>query len=209
MRRADIAITDPLQPLLDDIRHCRACEPHLPLGANPVIQAHAEAKILIIGQAPGLKVHQSSVPWNDPSGDRLRSWLNIDRDTFYDPHKIAIMPMGLCYTGRGKSGDLPPRKECAPLWHAKVLQQLPNIELTLLIGQYAQNFYLNDKPSTLTETVRQWQRWAPQYVPLPHPSPRNTLWLKKNPWFETEVVPFLAKQLHGILNCQKKVKNPI
>lgn len=207
MRRADIAITDPLQPLLDEIRHCRACEPHLPLGANPVIQAHAEARILIIGQAPGLKVHQSSVPWNDPSGDRLRSWLNIDRDTFYDPHKIAIMPMGLCYPGRGKSGDLPPRKECAPLWHAKLLQQLPNIELTLLIGQYAQNLYLDDKPSTLTETVRQWQHWAPQYVPLPHPSPRNTLWLKKNPWFETEVVPFLAKQLHGILNCQKKVKN--
>ncbi|WGY48450.1 uracil-DNA glycosylase family protein [Vibrio sp. ABG19] len=214
MRRADIPTTDPLQPLLEEIRHCRVCEPDLPLGANPVIQAHGDARILIIGQAPGLKVHQSSVPWNDPSGDRLRSWLNIDRDTFYDPRQVAIMPMGLCYPGRGKSGDLPPRKECAPLWHAKVLQQLPNIELTLLIGQYAQNYYLSgatqpEKPKTLTETVRQWQLWAPHYVPLPHPSPRNTLWLKKNPWFETEVVPFLSKQLHDILNCQKKVKNLI
>lgn len=211
MRGADIPTVDPLQPLLEEIRQCRLCERELPLGANPVIQAHPQARILIIGQAPGLKVHQSSVPWNDPSGDRLRSWLNIDRDTFYDPTQIAIMPMGLCYPGRGKSGDLPPRKECAPLWHARVLEQLPNIELTLLIGQYAQHHYLagHNKPKTLTETVRQWQRWAPDYLPLPHPSPRNTLWLKKNPWFEADLVPYLSEHVAHFLNCQKKVRNPI
>ncbi|EKO3382024.1 uracil-DNA glycosylase family protein [Vibrio fluvialis] len=187
--------------LLREVRQCRVCEPALPLGANPVIQAHEEARILIIGQAPGIRVHESSIPWNDPSGDRLRQWLNVDKETFYDPKQIAIMPMGLCYPGKGKSGDLPPRKECAPLWHQKVLAQLPNIEITLLIGQYAQNYYLKDKPSTLTDTVRQWQRWAPYYIPLPHPSPRNTLWLKKNPWFEDEVVTYIRQHFHTQLSA--------
>ncbi|MCE7597218.1 uracil-DNA glycosylase family protein [Vibrio fluvialis] len=185
-----------LSDLLREIRHCRACEPALPLGANPVIQAHEDARILIIGQAPGIRVHESSIPWNDPSGDRLRQWLNVDKKTFYDPKQIAIMPMGLCYPGKGRSGDLPPRKECAPLWHQKVLAQLPNIEMTLLIGQYAQTYYLPDKPATLTETVRQWHRWAPRYIPLPHPSPRNTLWLKKNPWFEEDVVTYIRQHFH-------------
>ncbi|EKO3932932.1 uracil-DNA glycosylase family protein [Vibrio fluvialis] len=187
--------------LLREVRQCRVCEPVLPLGANPVIQAHEEARILIIGQAPGIRVHESSIPWNDPSGDRLRQWLNVDKETFYDPKQIAIMPMGLCYPGKGKSGDLPPRKECAPLWHQKVLAQLPNIEITLLIGQYAQNYYLKDKPSTLTDTVRQWQRWAPHYIPLPHPSPRNTLWLKKNPWFEDAVVTYIRQHFHTQLSA--------
>ncbi|KLN65607.1 uracil-DNA glycosylase family protein [Vibrio sp. VPAP30] len=185
-----------LKQLLKEVRTCRACEPELPLGANPVIQASSTAKILIIGQAPGTRVHATSIPWNDPSGNRLREWLALDKETFYDASKVAIMPMGLCYPGKGKSGDLPPRKECAPLWHQRVLAQLPNIGMTLLIGQYAQNYYLSDKPKTLTETVQQWQRWTPRYLPLPHPSPRNTLWLKKNPWFEAEMVPFIRGYVH-------------
>ena len=182
--------------LLKEIRQCRACEPLLSHGANPVIQAHPNARLLIIGQAPGIKVHESSIPWNDASGERLREWLGIDSDTFYDEQKVAIVPMGFCYPGKGKSGDLPPRKECAELWHNKVLQSLPNIQMTLLIGQYAQNHYLTNKTtSTLTETVRNWQRWAPEFLPLPHPSPRNNIWLKKNPWFESDVIPYIQKHI--------------
>lgn len=184
-----------LEQLLAEIRACRVCQNELTLGCNPVIQAASSAKILIIGQAPGTKVHQTSVPWNDLSGQRLRQWLQIDSDTFYDPHQVAIMPMGLCYPGKGKSGDLPPRKECAPLWHHQILRLLPQIKLTLLIGQYAQNYYLNDKPKTLTETVRHWQKWAPHFLPLPHPSPRNTLWLRKNPWFEETLLPIIQTQV--------------
>ncbi|MFB9137184.1 uracil-DNA glycosylase family protein [Vibrio olivae] len=185
-----------LDQLLNQIRQCRVCEPELPLGANPVIQASESAKLMIIGQAPGTRVHKTSIPWNDPSGDRLRQWLELGKDAFYDPDNIAIMPMGLCYPGKAKSGDLPPRKECAPLWHQPVLNCLPNIGMTLLIGQYAQSYYLSDKPKTLTETVKQWEKWAPQYLPLPHPSPRNTLWLRKNPWFEEEVIPFIRRYVH-------------
>ncbi|MFN3018166.1 uracil-DNA glycosylase family protein [Vibrio coralliilyticus] len=192
-----------LEDLLQKIRQCRLCEPNLPQGANPIIQASKEAKLLIIGQAPGTRVHKTSIPWNDPSGDRLRQWLKLDKTAFYDATKIAIMPMGLCYPGKGKSGDLPPRKECAPQWHSKVLEQLPNIGMTLLIGQYAQNYYLQDKPKTLTETVRAWQQWAPHYLPLPHPSPRNTLWLKRNPWFEAEVVPFIREYVHAHIGIEQ------
>ncbi|NOH35723.1 uracil-DNA glycosylase family protein [Vibrio chagasii] len=183
-------------PLLTEIRKCRACEPHLSHGANPVIQAHPNARLLIIGQAPGIKVHESSIPWNDASGERLREWLGIDSDTFYDEQKVAIVPMGFCYPGKGKSGDLPPRKECAELWHKKVLQSLPNVQMTLLIGQYAQNYYLKERATkTLTETVKNWQVWAPEFLPLPHPSPRNNIWLKKNPWFESEVIPYIRKHI--------------
>lgn len=188
-----------LQQLLNEIKGCSLCTSELPLGTNPVIQADRRAKLLIIGQAPDIRVHNSSIPWNDPSGDRLRQWLNIDSKQFYDAKQIAIMPMGLCYPGKGQSDDLPPRKECAPLWHQKVLDQLPNIEMTLLIGQYAQNHYLQDKPKTLTETVTVWQKWAPEFIPLPHPSPRNTLWLKRNPWFETDVVPYIRAYVHKLL----------
>lgn len=193
----------PLEPLLTQIRACQVCASALPLGANPVVQAHSEAKILIIGQAPGTKVHHTSIPWNDASGNRLRVWLDIEKPTFYDPKQIAIMPMGFCYPGRGQSGDLPPRKECAPLWHETLLKHLPNIELTLLIGQYAQNRYLSNKPKTLTETVQNWQAWLPDYLPLPHPSPRNTLWLRKNPWFEEQTVPYLRQQVHQLLSPSK------
>ncbi|EGR9009675.1 uracil-DNA glycosylase family protein [Vibrio vulnificus] len=193
----------PLEPLLTQIRACQVCASALPLGANPVVQANSEAKILIIGQAPGTKVHHTSIPWNDASGNRLRVWLDIEKPTFYDPKQIAIMPMGFCYPGRGQSGDLPPRKECAPLWHEALLKHLPNIELTLLIGQYAQNRYLSNKPKTLTETVQNWQAWLPDYLPLPHPSPRNTLWLRKNPWFEEQTVPYLRQQVHQLLSPSK------
>ncbi|EGQ7997265.1 uracil-DNA glycosylase family protein [Vibrio vulnificus] len=193
----------PLEPLLTQIRACQVCASALPLGANPVIQAHSEAKILIIGQAPGTKVHHTSIPWNDASGNRLRAWLDIEKQTFYDPKQIAIMPMGFCYPGQGQSGDLPPRKECAPLWHEALLKHLPNIELTLLIGQYAQNRYLSNKPKTVTETVQNWQAWLPDYLPLPHPSPRNTLWLRKNPWFEEQTVPYLRQQVHQRLSLSK------
>ncbi|MCG9641481.1 uracil-DNA glycosylase family protein [Vibrio sp. Isolate34] len=182
--------------LLKEIRQCTACEPHLSHGANPVIQAHPNARLLIIGQAPGIKVHESSIPWNDASGERLREWLGIDSDTFYDKQKVAIVPMGFCYPGKGKSGDLPPRPECAELWHQKVLQSLPNIQMTLLIGQYAQNYYLKERTTkTLTETVKNWQAWAPEFLPLPHPSPRNNIWLKKNPWFERDVIPYIRMHI--------------
>ncbi|MGF1871117.1 uracil-DNA glycosylase family protein [Photobacterium indicum] len=192
-----------LDNMLDQIRHCEICKDHLLAGPRPIIQAHSQAKLMIIGQAPGTKVHETGIPWNDPSGERLRRWLDLDSETFYDPQQIAIMPMGLCYPGKGKSGDLPPRPECAPQWHQQVLPLLPNIGMTLVIGQYAQNYYLDNKPKTLTETVRAWRQWAPQYIPMPHPSPRNTLWLKKNPWFEDDVVPYIREYVHQHLDKQQ------
>lgn len=180
-----------MQALLRDISACTLCADKLLDGPRPVVQASATAKILIIGQAPGRKVHETGIPWNDPSGRRLREWLGVDDETFCNPELFAIMPMGFCFPGTGKSGDLPPRPECAPAWHQALLQQMPNIQLTLLIGQYAQNHYLEDKPKTLTDTVKAWQQWAPKTFVLPHPSPRNQFWLKKNPWFEDDVLPCL------------------
>lgn len=180
--------------LLRQVRQCRHCEPHLPLGANPVVQLHPDAQLMIIGQAPGTRVHATGIPWNDPSGDRLRRWLDMDREMFYDPHRIAIMPMGFCYPGKGKSGDLPPRKECAPLWHERLLEHLPNIKLTLLIGQYAQQRYLSNDYKTLTERVQNWRASTPLLLPMPHPSPRNVRWFQRHPWFEAEVVPWLQQQ---------------
>src|SRR5690554_3232199 len=188
-----------LDELIGRIKNCTLCEPHLPLGANPVFTAHANAEILIVGQAPGTKVHNTNIPLNDPSGDRLRDWLQVDRSTFYNPKKFAIIPMGFCYPGKGKSGDLPPRPECAPTWHNQLLEKLPNVRLTLLIGSYAQKYYLGkDKKRTLTETVHNYREYLPQYFPLPHPSPRNRLWLKKNPWFEETIIPKLRQQTEGL-----------
>lgn len=184
--------------LLQEVRHCDICKHHLPLGTRPVVQAARKASILVIGQAPGSKVHASGIPWDDPSGDRLRNWMGVEKDTFYDASKIAIMPMGFCYPGKGKSGDLPPRPECAPKWHANILAELPNIKITLLIGQYAQKYYLPQKYISLTEAVENWERHLPQYFPLPHPSPRNQLWLKKHPWFEEKTLVHLKSRL---LNC--------
>ncbi len=193
-----------LDKLLSDVRSCRVCESDLPLGPNPILCAKRHAKILIIGQAPGTKVHASGVPWDDASGKRLRDWMSIDDEIFYNQAKVAIMPMGFCYPGKGTSGDLPPRVECAELWHKKVLTQLPYIKLTLLIGQYAQKYYLSDSKdynnTTVTETVRNWEKFAPNYFPLPHPSPRNSLWLKKNSWFESKTILQLRKQVRNVLN---------
>ncbi|MBX2847004.1 MAG: uracil-DNA glycosylase family protein [Acidiferrobacterales bacterium] len=188
-------MTQSLSLLLDEIRHCTICEEHLPLGCRPVIQATASAKLLIIGQAPGIKVHESGIAWNDASGQRLRQWLNLDDDVFYDEKRVAIMPMGFCYPGRGKSGDLPPRPECAVTWHRQLIEQLPNIQLTLLIGNYAQQYYLPGQHKTLTERVLKWRDFSPNVFPLVHPSPRNQLWLRKNPWFELNVIPHLQKRV--------------
>jgi len=190
-----------LAALLREIRACQVCAAHLPLGPRPVLRAKASARLLIIGQAPGTKVHESGIPWNDRSGDRLRDWLQLDRDVFYDESRVAIVPMGLCYPGVDKNGgDLPPRKECAPLWHARVLRQLPNVELTLLVGGYAQRYYLKDlRRSTMTETVRAWRDFSPRFIPLPHPSWRNTAWIGRNPWFERELVPTLRARVRVLL----------
>ena len=183
-----------LQALLEDVRACRVCEPHLPLGARPVLGANTASRVLIIGQAPGTRVHATGIPWNDPSGDRLREWLAVDRDTFYDPRRFAIIPTGFCYPGRGRSGDLPPRPECAPLWHPRILALLKEVRLTLLVGRYAQAYYLGDRGKpTLTATVQAWRDYFPGQLPLPHPSPRNTRWLRVNPWFERDVLPELRR----------------
>jgi uracil-DNA glycosylase len=187
-------MAEKLVSLLKEVRACRVCEPELPLGARPVVQAGVGARLLIIGQAPGRRVHETGIPWNDPSGDRLRAWLGMDRETFYDPEKVAIIPMGFCYPGKGKSGDLPPRKECAPLWHARLFAALPNIHLTLLIGQYAQNHYLPEKAG-LADNVANYARYLPRYFPLPHPSPRNIAWFKHHPWFADKVLPALAQEV--------------
>lgn len=184
----------PLQNLLEEVRSCERCE-DLPLGPRPVVRAASTASVLIIGQAPGTRVHASGIPWDDPSGERLRNWMGLTSEQFYDTSRIAIMPMGFCYPGKGRSGDLPPRPECAPLWHEAILESLPNLGLTLLIGQYAQSYYLADHHRNLTERVKHWRDYFPRFLPLVHPSPRNRRWLAQNPWFEKELVPFLRMEV--------------
>ncbi len=193
--------TDPLAALIAEVRACRVCEAHLPLGPRPILSAEAGARLMIIGQAPGTRVHESGVPWDDASGDRLRDWLAIERDVFYDAGRVAIVPMGFCYPGRDKNGgDAPPRPECAPLWHARLRAELPNIALTLLVGRYAQVQYLGRAAGkSVVETVRAWRDHMPAYLPLPHPSWRTRSWAKKNPWFETEVIPALRAELRRLL----------
>lgn len=189
-----------LDVLTKEVRECTICAKHLPFEPKPVLSPSRKAKILIVGQAPGTKVHNTGIPWNDPSGDKLRDWMGVGREIFYDNNLIAIMPTGFCYPGKGNSGDLPPRPECAPQWHPKLLMLMPQIELTLLIGQYAQRYYLKDsKKKTLTDTVSAWKEYSPKYLPMPHPSPRNKLWLKKNAWFEKEVVPVLKRRIKKLL----------
>ena len=185
-----------LKTLLSEIRSCTICQDHLPLGPRPVIQASNKAKILIVGQAPGIRVHETGIPFNDPSGDRLRDWLGVDRELFYGANKVALVPMGFCYPGTGKSGDLPPRQECVDKWRERLLFELNKVELTLIIGGYAINWHLKgQKKRTLTETVRSWQDYGDHVMVLPHPSPRNNIWLKKNPWFEKEVIPELRRRI--------------
>jgi len=186
--------------LIDDIHQCRICAKHFDHQANPIIQLDNNARILIVGQAPGLKAHESSIPFNDASGERLRQWMAVTSETFYNPRKIALLPMGFCYPGRGSSGDLPPRKECAQTWRQQVLKSMPKIQLTLVIGMYAIDWHLETtKKENLTKTVKAWQEYSPAVIPLPHPSPRNNIWLKKNNWFERDLVPVLQASVKKIL----------
>ena len=187
--------------LLRDIRACRICEPYLPHGARPVIHASATAKLCIVAQAPGLRVHETGISFNDPSGDRLREWMGVSRETFYDESRVAIIGMGFCFPGYdANGGDLPPRKECAEAWQDKLFATLPNFKLTLLVGTYAFKWHLKGRAkANVTETVRAWREYAPRYIPLPHPSWRNNAWLKKNPWFEQELLPTLRKRVKATI----------
>ncbi|TDU43406.1 uracil-DNA glycosylase family 4 [Gelidibacter sediminis] len=189
-----------MQDLHDRIKSCTICKAHLPLGPRPVLTFSVDSKIVIIGQAPGTKVHASGIPWDDASGKQLRNWLGVSNEEFYDVQNFAIVPMGFCYPGRGKGGDLPPRPECAPQWHEQLWDVMPNVQLVLLIGMYAQKYYLKKAAKkTLTETVDHYQDYLPRFFPLPHPSPRNRFWLTRNPLFEAEVVPELKQTIKSIL----------
>lgn len=187
-----------MHPLLKEIKQCTLCKEFLT--PRPVLQFSQNSKILIIGQAPGRIVHETGIPWDDKSGEQLRSWLGVTKEQFYDPDLFGLIPMGFCYPGKGKSGDLPPRKECAPQWHNKILQSIKQVKLTLLIGKYAQDYYLGESSSgNLTENVKNYRRFLPDYLPLVHPSPRNNIWKSKNPWFEKEVIPALKQRVQKSL----------
>lgn len=190
-----------LPQLLREISACRICETNLPQGPRPILRASRSARLLIISQAPGSKVHQTGIPWNDASGDHLRDWMNLDRSTFYDETRIAIVPIAFCYPGaEAYGGDKPPRPECAPLWHQRVLNQLPNLQLTLLVGQYSQMRYLgSSRKRSMTETVKAFTEYGPKFFPLPHPSWRSKIWMRKQPWFEKTVVPQLQKAVRGVI----------
>ena len=189
-----------LPELIHAVRQCTLCEAHLPSPPRPIIQVHPNARILIAGQAPGSKVRASGIPFDDASGDRLREWMGVVKDTFYDERQIAILPMGFCYPGTSQSGDLPPRKECAPQWRSQLLAHLPHIELCLVIGQYAMAWHLPEsKARNVTEHVKHWQQHWPTVLPLPHPSPRNNIWLKQNPWFNDDVLPALKERIAQLL----------
>jgi len=186
--------------LLAEVESCVICSEHLPLGPRPVLQLHPDARILIAGQAPGKKVHNTGIPFDDASGNRLREWMGISKDVFYDAKQVAILPMGFCYPGTGKSGDLPPRRECEQHWREQLLAQLSNVEITLVLGKYAQDYHFGKSNSSLTKLVSSWKKYWPTMVPLPHPSPRNNIWLSKNPWFEKELVPSLRTSISTALS---------
>jgi uracil-DNA glycosylase len=189
-----------LEALLREVRACQVCSAALPFAPKPILRASASARLLIVGQAPGTRVHATGIPWNDPSGERLRQWLAMDREQFYDERCVAIIPMGFCYPGKGPSGDLPPRPECARQWRERLLACLPDIELTLLVGRYAQQYHVPEAGKSVTQTVQQWRQLLPQYFPTPHPSPRNLAWLKRNPWFEAQAVPALRRRVRTLLS---------
>ncbi len=199
-RRGETGSDDAFAELVERAQACTVCAAHLPHPPRPVLRVSPTARLLIVGQAPGRRVHETGIPWNDPSGDELRRWLGMTRDAFYDTSRIAIVPTGLCYPGTVKGSDLPPRPECAPLWHPPLRAAMPGIRLTLLIGAYAQAYYLGKRRGrTLADTVQAWRDFLPDYFPLPHPSPRNRLWFKRHPWFEAEVLPALRERVGALL----------
>ena len=185
--------------LLADIHACDICDKYLPFGPRPVIQFDSRARVLIAGQAPGKRVHQTGVPFDDPSGNRLRDWLGIGKSDFYNAQKIAILPMGFCFPGTGPAGDLAPRPECEPAWRSQLLSHLHHLQLTLVIGKYAQDYHFGNCGLTVTDIVKSWQTYWPAVIPLPHPSPRNNRWFRNNTWFETELVPALRKRMSEVL----------
>jgi len=190
-----------VKELVKEIKNCTICSSFLELGPRPVFSVHAKSKIVVIGQAPGAVVHKTGIPWDDKSGENLRKWMEVDNDTFYNASKIALVPMGFCYPGKGRSGDLPPREECAPQWHGALLKKMKAVQLVLLIGKYAQDYYLHKRVErTLTETVRNFKAYLPDHFVLPHPSPRNNIWQAKNAWFKEEVLPVLRTKVHNLIN---------
>ncbi len=190
----------PIEQLRNHINSCLLCQSTLPFEPRPIVQFSAESKLLIVGQAPGIKAHELSRPFDDASGTRLRSWLGLSREQFYDASLTAILPMGFCYPGRGSSGDLPPKKECAPQWRAKLLHELKSVQLTIVIGLYAMRYHFPQNRSNLTAIVKDWSSWLPTHIPLPHPSPRNNIWLKRNPWFERDCVPVLQMRVKDVVS---------
>ena len=201
-RNASAVEADSLSSVLAAIRHCRICAAHLPHGVRPVLRVSGTAKLAIISQAPGIRVHRTGLSFNDPSGDRLREWLKIDRETFYDTKRVAIVPIGFCFPGYDENGgDRPPRKECARHWQDRLFEVLPDFKLQLLVGSYAQDWHLGERvKANMTETVAAWREYTPRYLPLPHPSWRNNGWIKRNPWFEQELIPYLRRRVRAVLS---------